>query len=138
MDGRVDERPDTFGNSFGNLNLERKFGVAIWNFRSLRPKAREIAEILEKREIDVCAFQETKTEGDFDEQDYKLKCFAREKKHNRLGFAVRNSVKVLETKRVSDRVALNIVQKRNAWTSSPNKDNPLQKKFYQKRNPVTD
>ena len=60
MDGRGDARPD----SFGKLNLERKFSVASWNVRSLRPKAREIADILEKREIDVCEFQETKNQSE--------------------------------------------------------------------------
>ena len=125
MDGRGDARPDSFGNFFGNSfgisNLERKFSVATWNVRSLRPKAREIAEILEKREIEVCTFQETKIEGDFDEQDYKFICFDRENKHYGLGFAVRKSVKVLETKRIAEKIAMVTIQKREVWTSIPNK-----------------
>ena len=42
-------------------------------------------------------------------------------------------MEVLETKGISDRIAIFTIQKREVWTSSPNKDNPLQKKLYQIR-----
>ena len=73
--------------------LERKLSVATWNVRGLRPKLPEIAKILEKQEIDVCGLQETKTEGELEEQGYDFICFNRDNKAYGIGFAVKKSVK---------------------------------------------
>ena len=96
----MDERCDGRSNSFGNSNLQREFVVSSWNIRGARPKLAEIAEELWRKKIDVCGLQETKTEGEFTEGDYKFFCSEREQKQYGQGFAIRLDLKIVEQTRI--------------------------------------
>ena len=111
----MDERCDGRSNSFGNSNLQREFVISSWNIRGARPKLAEIAEELRRKKIDVCGIQETKTEGEFTERDYKFVCFEREQKQYGQGFAIRSDLKIVEQTRISDRIAKLVLRKRESW-----------------------
>ena len=63
---------DGRSNSFEDSTIQHVFVISTWIIQGARPKIEEMAEELEKKKIDVCGLQETKTEGKFLEEDYKL------------------------------------------------------------------
>ena len=58
----MDERCNGRSNIFGNLNLNC-FSVATWNIRSLKPKIEDVSDILERKAVDICSFQDTKMDN---------------------------------------------------------------------------
>ena len=124
MDGRCDGR----SNFFGNLNLKR-FSVATWNIRSLKPKIEDVADILERKAVDICSFQETKMDN-LDEvwQNHRFIChdMGKENMYYGMGFAIRKELEVYRHEKVNDRISLLTLRKRQKWESKNLA--PLQKK----------
>ena len=127
----MDERCDGRSNFFGNLNLKR-FSVATWNIRSLKPKIEDVADILERKAVDICSFQETKMDN-LDEvwQNHRFICHDRGKEnmHYGMGFAIWKELEVYRLEKVSDRISLLTLRKRQKWESKNLA--PLKKKIYQ-------
>ena len=94
--------------------------LGTWNVRGLRPKILDIEEFLEKKDVDICALQETKTDEILDpENNYKRILFERSSKYLGLGFLVKNSVNVTDKGQLDDRTAYITVRKKTEFKAKP-------------------
>ena len=105
-----------FTKIFIFMDLKRSFCVGTWNIRGIREdgKLPEIEMVLKRRNVDICAFQETKSD-EMQTQDlnlYKPIVFRRNNKHHGLALLVKSDLVIESEETICDRIANITVRKR--------------------------
>ena len=82
--------PKTKSTTNNRKSKNSTLTVGTWNVRGLRSKILDIGEFLEKKDVDICALQETKTnDKPNSKNNYKRLLFERSSKSLGLGFLVK-------------------------------------------------
>ena len=86
-------------------NLKQRFTVGTWNVRGFEPKKEQILEALNRKNVEICGFQETKRDkcDDFC-LGYRVLLFDRANPHHGQGFALREELEVVDSGIITDRV----------------------------------
>ena len=96
------------------IDLKRSFSVGTWNIIGLKRKIVDVENVLVK-EVDICAFQETKIDKQEDPEDiqtnYMFHLHKRENQNYGLGFAIDKNLAVVKFEKICDRISVITVRK---------------------------